>query len=78
MKTTQHFLVFLKRHALKVTTCTLVVSFAFWFLYNLKRTNAKNQPYHIATCMHQLAILIRKSQLVTYTVLKLHVLSLHA
>lgn len=64
MKTTQYFLVFLKRHALKVTT---VVSLdLLYFFHNLKRTNEKNQSYHIATCMHQLVILICKSQLVTY------------
>ena len=48
MKTKQHFLVFLKRHALKVTN--VVVSFDLLvFFYNLKRTNEKNEAYHIAT-----------------------------
>ena len=62
MKTTQHFLVFLKRHALKVTTVVVSLDLLLFFL-NLKRTNERNEAYHIATCMHQLAVLICKSQL---------------
>ena len=67
MKTTQHILVFLKRHTLKVTAVVVSLSvMVFYNVYNLKRTNAKINLSHIATCMHQLALLICKSQLVTY------------